>query len=77
MATIEQRIVALELNVAASMLGDSSPTLRPQVIREEWLELYGRGDSDQDTYPARLREIFIRRGDGSEIRHAEYLRNLE
>lgn len=72
MATIEQRISALESRCKPEAVTVAS--LRPQLSKEEWLELHKNGQAMQ---PAALREILVRRGDGSEMRHADYIRRME
>lgn len=71
MATIEQRISVLESRRKPEVV---TASLRPQLSKEEWLELHKDGQTMQ---PAALREILARRGDGSEMRHADYIRRLE
>ncbi|MBK9162226.1 MAG: hypothetical protein IPM27_11995 [Nitrosomonadales bacterium] len=75
MATIEQRITTLESRRKPEVVKMQKP--RPSVSESEWMELQQKTDFQTAEYPRLFAEILARRGDGSEIKHSDYIRKLE
>jgi hypothetical protein len=75
MATIEQRIIALESRLKPEAVEMQKP--RPSVTESEWMELQQKTGFETAEYPRLFAEILARRGDGSEIEHSDYIRKLE